>query len=103
MAAPRTPASGPPHRDQVAWPKGAAPHGSAPHGYDDCEFAPEQCTRDFVRPRRPHEADEERRQLRMADEAIGKRTKEDMNAYADAKWDEDDDVSVDGASRLYKD
>lgn len=98
MAASRTPGTGTPHRDQVGWPAGAVPHG-----YDQCEFSPEQCTRDFARPRRPREADEERRQLRMADAAIGEGQSESAGGNVDEKWDAEDGPSVNGASRLYRD
>ncbi|MGU3492456.1 hypothetical protein ACLBXM_00315 [Xanthobacteraceae bacterium A53D] len=98
MSAPRMPETGPSHRDRDTFPK-----GGVPRGYDQSEFAPEQCTRDFGRPRRSHEADEERQHLRMADAAIGDGT-EDAGAHVGGKWDsDDDDAPVDGSSRLYKD
>lgn len=95
MVEQREPHKGATPGDTVAWPADAVPHG-----YDQCEFAPEQCTRDFSRTRRPREADEERRQLRMADAAIGTAS---APADAPARWDEDDAEVIDGSSRLYKD
>jgi hypothetical protein len=83
-------------RDQVA----SAPR-AIPHGYDQSEFAPEQADRDFGRMRRSREADEERRHLRLADAAIGGRTRH--VEQGEEKWDTDDELRVDGASRLYKD
>lgn len=75
----------------------------AQHGYDQSEFAPEQCDRDFSRARRLREPDEERRLLRQADAAIGRKTGEETERGADGRWGVDDDLSVDGSSRLYKD
>ncbi|WP_341988318.1 hypothetical protein [Azorhizobium sp. AG788] len=100
MAAQRLPPTGTTPGERVAWPEGAIPHG-----YDQCEFAPEQCTRDFARPRRPREADEERRLLRLADAAIGKRTGQDAHDMpaTHGDWDGDDSRVIDGSSRLYKD
>lgn len=96
MTTQRMPSEGPTPSDTVAWPADAAPHG-----YDQCEFAPEQCTRDFSRSRRPRESDEERRHLRLADAAIGEGS--DGGSSAPADWDGDDPEIIDGSSRLYKD
>ena len=99
MAAQRLPQSGTTSGERVAWPAGATPHG-----YDQCEFSPEQCTRDFARSRRPREADEERRLLRLADAAIGDETGRDAQGTpAPAQWDADDTTVIDGSSRLYRD
>ncbi len=101
MAAQRQPQDGATPKDQVAWPADATPHG-----YDECEFAPEQCTRDFSRSRRPREPDEERRQLRAADAAIGDADSGAEGGAASttpADWDDDDPEVIDGSSRLYKD
>lgn len=99
MAAQRQPQTGTTPSEQLAWPAGATPHG-----YDQCEFAPEQCTRDFARPRRPREADEERRLLRLADADIGDEAGgAAQRAEPNARWDGDDGAVIDGSSRLYKD
>lgn len=97
MATQRQLQDGPTPKDQVAWPADATPHG-----YDECEFAPEQCTRDFSRSRRPREPDEERRQLRAADAAIGD-TDSGAASTPPADWDNNDREVIDGSSRLYKD
>ncbi len=97
MASQRQPQDGATPKDPVAWPADAMPHG-----YDECEFAPEQCTRDFSRSRRPREPDEERRQLRAADAAIGD-ADSGAASTTPADWDNDDPEVIDGSSRLYKD
>ncbi len=105
MAASRSP-SGPPDGAQGAPSNGSFPAGAIPHGYDQCEFLPEQCTRDFGRSRRPREPDEERRQLRSAAAAIGdaRPAFADRPAARTESWSRDEDIqSVNGASRLYKD
>lgn len=47
------------------------PADAAPHGYDRPEFAPEECGRDFRRPRKLRMPDEERRFLREVTAAFG--------------------------------
>lgn len=46
---------------------GAGSPGAAPRGYDQNEFAPAECGRDFPRPQRRRQPDEERRLLRQVE------------------------------------
>lgn len=93
---------GMPSSPGAASPGAAWRRGATPHGYDQPEFSPVESRRDFPRPRKRREADEERRQLRQAEAAFDGSDRppsaEERSAASDV-----DGREPTGRSRLYRD